>query len=163
MFEKHERRIEILKLLQGKEMRISEIAAYFEVDERTIRSDINALRDGLDIFGVKIRIESRHYYEGNPRHRYKSTVHPIMLALNSSELFALLKLLENAKMQITGEVYGHIFDMVYSQITDYAEKLFADKLANKHSKSEVISRLEEQAFDASEDYKLVYWQKSGRV
>lgn len=33
------RRIEILKVLQGKEMRTGELAEYFGVDERTIRSD----------------------------------------------------------------------------------------------------------------------------
>jgi len=39
--EPFERRIEILKLLQGREMRTSEIAEYFGVEERTIRSDIS--------------------------------------------------------------------------------------------------------------------------
>jgi predicted DNA-binding transcriptional regulator YafY len=149
-----ERRIEILKLLQGREMRTGEIAEYFDVDERTIRSDIQALRDGMDILGVKIRIESKH--EGTQKHYYKSTVHPIMLALNLSELYALLKLLENAMLQSRGEVYKHIFEQVYSQITDYAEGLIADKLKNKYAKTEISNLLEEEAF-RHKDIKLVYW------
>lgn len=159
--EPNERRVEIIKLLQGKEMRTSEIAEYFNVEERTIRMDLQALREGLDVFGVKIQIESKHY-DGNPKQYYKSTVHPVMLALNSSELYALLKLLETAGEPYTDEVYKHIFRQVYSQITDYFEGLVADKLKNKYVKSEVKNKLEEDAYKESLDYKFMYWAKSGR-
>lgn len=158
MSEKLNRIVEILKLLQGKEMRTSEIAEHFGIDERTIRTDIDILRQGFDLFGTKIKIESRHY-DGNPRHYYKSTVHPIILALNSNELLSLLKLLEEAQTSAAGEVYKHIFNSVYSQITDYAEELLANKLRNEYSKSEVKNRLEEEAFNEFKDYKLVFWQK----
>ncbi|MGI6570034.1 MAG: HTH domain-containing protein [Caldicoprobacterales bacterium] len=158
--DKLKRRIEILKLLQGKEMRTGEIAEYFGVQERTIRSDIQSLRDGMDILGTKIKIESKH--DGNQKQYYKSTVHPIILALNSSELFALLKLLESAALENRGDVYNHIFNVVYSQITDYAVKLIADKLQKKHSKTDIVNQLEEEAFEKYKDYKLVYWEKSGR-
>jgi len=159
--EPFERRVEILKLLQGREMRTCEIAEYFGVDERTIRTDIQALRDGMDILGMKIKIESKH--PGKQEHYYKSTVHPILLALNSSELFALLKLLTTAKSQDRGEIYEHIFDLVYSQITDYAKGLIADKLKNenKHKKTEISNLLEEEAIK-HKDILLVYWEKSGR-
>jgi len=113
----------------------------------------------MDILGVKIKIESKH--QGSQKHYYKSTVHPIMLALNLSELYALLKLLENAMLQSRGEVYRHIFEQVYSQITDYAEGLIADKLKNKYEKTEVSNRLEEEAI-RHKDIMLVYWEKSGR-
>lgn len=153
------RKVEILKLLQGREMRTSEIAEYFGVDERTIRTDMQALRDGIDIFGIKIKIESKH--PGKQKHFYKSTVHPIFLALNLSELFALLKLLENAILQDRGEIYKHIFDQVYSQITDYAEGLIANKLKNKYKKTKNSNLLEEEAIK-HKDIMLVYWVKSGR-
>jgi len=153
------RKVEILKLLQGREMRTSEIAEYFGGDERTIRTDMQALRDGIDIFGIKIKIESKH--PGKQKHFYKSTVHPIFLALNLSELFALLKLLENAILQDRGEIYKHIFDQVYSQITDYAEGLIANKLKNKYKKTKNSNLLEEEAIK-HKDIMLVYWVKSGR-
>jgi len=155
-----ERRVEMLKLLQGREMRTGEIAEYFDVDNRTIRTDIQELRDGIDILGVKIKIESKH--DGSQKHYYTSNVHPIMLALNSSELFALLKLLEDTMLQSRGEVYKHIFEEVYSQITDYAEALIAGKLKNKYDKAKIKNLLEEEAFERHNDLKIVYWEKSGR-
>jgi predicted DNA-binding transcriptional regulator YafY len=95
--EPFERRIEIIKLLHGRKMRTGELAEHF-VDDRTIRADIDSLRMGMDVLGVKIKIESKH--EGSQKHYYISTVHPIMLALNLSELLALLKLLENSIIRL---------------------------------------------------------------
>ena len=60
-FKPLDRRIEILKLLQGKKMRTGEIAEHFGVDERTIQSDLREMRDGLNFFGVKMKIESKHF------------------------------------------------------------------------------------------------------
>lgn len=159
ILEPFERKVEILKLLQGREMRTSEIAEYFGVDERTIRTDMQDLRDGIDIFGIKIKIESKH--PGEQKHYYKSTVHPILLALNLSELFALLKLLENAILQDRGEIYKHIFEQIYSQITDYAEGLIANKLKNEHKKTKNSNLLETEAIK-NKDIMLVYLEKSGR-
>lgn len=157
--ETFERRIEIIKLLHGKKMRTGELADYFGVDERTIRTDIDSLRMGMEVLGVKIKIESKH--EGSQKHYYISTVHPIMLALNLSELFALLKLLENASSKNGGEVYKNIFQGIYSQMTDYAESRIAGLLENKYDKTEIINTLEEDAF-RHKDYKLIYWLKSGK-
>ena len=95
--EPFERRIEIIKLLHGRKMRTGELAEHF-VDDRTIRADIDSLRMGMDVLGVKIKIESKH--EGSQKHCYISAVHPIMLALNLSELLALLKLLENSIIRL---------------------------------------------------------------
>lgn len=155
-----ERKLEMIKMLQGKEMRIGEIAEHFGVDDRTIRKDIDELRIGADILGIKVKIESKH--KGKQKHYYISTVHPIMLALNSSELYALLKLIEKEMLKNGGEVYRHIFNEIYSQITDYAEALIADKLVNKYDKAMITNLLEEEAFYKHIDYKLVYWEKSGR-
>ena len=155
-----ERKLTILKMLQGQEMRTGEIAEHFHVDDRTIRTDVDELRNGTDILGIKVKIESKH--EGSQKHFYTSNVHPIMLALNSSELYALLKLLEEAMAKNGGEVFKHIFDEVYSQITDYAEALIADKLKNKYDKAIITNLLEEEALNRHIDFKLVYWEKSGR-
>lgn len=158
-----ERRIEIVKLLQGTELRTGDLANHFGVaEERTIRADLEALRNGLDVFGTIIQIESKHY-DGNPRQYYKSTVHPIMLALNLSELFALLKLLENSEDYLCSDIYRHIFDCVYSQMTPYAEVHIAGKLKRRYKKADVIRNMpEEEAFRKNRDYQLIYWQKSGR-
>ena len=158
-YEQFERRIEIIKLLHGKKMRTGELAEHFKVDDRTIRADLHSLRMGMPVLGVKIRIESKH--EGSQEHYYISTVHPIMLALNLSELFALLKLLEKASLKTGGEVYRNIFQGIYSQMTDYAESRIAGLLENKYDKTKIINMLEEKAFK-HKDYKLVFWQKGRR-
>ncbi|MGB4035577.1 MAG: HTH domain-containing protein [Limnochordia bacterium] len=150
----------MLKLLQGRKMRTRELADYFEVDERTIRNDVQALRDGWEVLGVKIKVESKH--SGDQLHHYISTVHPIFLALNSSELYALLKLLEEAMRKPRGDIYKHIFHQVYSQMTDYAEGLVAGKLIGKYQKTEISNLLEEEAIRKNPNIMLVYWEKSGR-
>jgi len=154
---KLERRVEIVKLLQGKKMRTGELAEYFEVDERTIRKDIDVLREGLDVFGTTIKIESKH--QGSPEHYHTSTVHPVMLALNLTELFALLRQLEDAAAEHPdGGVFQHLFDCVYSQITQYAEDRLKDKLRKEHAVCVSKNRLEEKAVFRG----AVYWAKSGR-
>lgn len=159
--DKIERQIEILKLLHGKKMRTGEIAEYFGVDDRTIRSDVDELRRGVNILGSVFRIESKH--EGSQRHYYRSTVHPLILGLNLSELFMLLKLLEEKSEGAGGEVYQNIFDSIYGQLTDYAEKIITPNLAKSHMKGDVTNILEESAFARSEDYRLVFWSKSGKL
>lgn len=158
--DKTERKFEMLKLLQGKEMRTGELAEYFDVDDRTIREDIKELREGTDFFGSKIKIESKH--AGNQKHYYKSTVHPIILGLNLSELFMLLKLLEEKSKGNGGEVYRNIFKNIYSQITNYSEERIAPKLEGEYSKTEIINILEEEAFRVHKGYQLAFWNKSGK-
>jgi hypothetical protein len=165
-----ERRVEIVRWLQGNPSRTGEIASHFgrdgvPLDERTIRSDLKALREGVDVFGTRIRIDSkpRYGHQAGQQHEFTSTVHPVMLALNLSELLALLSLLEQASEGVAGEVYQHLFDCVYAQLTGYAEARLADRLARPHNRGESANRLEEAWVEASLDYKLVYWQKSHRA
>ena len=82
------------------------------------------------------------------------------LGSNSSQM--TLKLLEKASLENGGEVYRNIFQGIYSQMTDYAESRIAGLLENKYDKTEIINMLEEEAFNKHKDYKLVFWQKSGR-
>lgn len=155
------RRLSLLKYLQNEPMRISDIAYNYGIDDRTIRSDIDALRKGMDFLGVTIKIESKH--QGSQQHYYKSTLHPIFLALNLGQLLALLKLLEEAsKEPLLGDTYQHIFDTIYSQITDYAEDRIKDKLNERHiKKRSARSLLEEDAIRESDDAKILYYIKKG--
>jgi len=155
------RRLSILKLLQDKPMRTKEIAELCDVDERTIRSDVDALRVGLNFLGVKVKIDSKH--KGSQEHYYISNVHPIFLALNSTVVLALLRLLEEAsKGQFSGSVYEHIFNMVYSQLTEYAKELIQDKLEKKYDSTEIQNLLEEEAVNESEHHAIAYLFKSGK-
>ena len=157
------RRLNILKMLHGKELRTAEITEAYGVDDRTIRTDLETLRDGLEVMGTTVKIVEQR--SGHSNLSYKSTVHPIFLALNLSEVFALLKALEQAAQGImTGDVYRNIFNNVYCQLSDYAKKMLDGKLelGIKSADQKVTNRLEEEMVDKSEDYKLIYLEKSGR-
>mgnify|MGYP001434114569 CR=1 FL=1 len=80
----YKRRIEIVKYLQDKNLSTGQLAEYFDVDDRTIRSDVDALRMGYEFLGTILKIESKH--EGSQKHFYKSTVHPIFLGMILSVL-----------------------------------------------------------------------------
>jgi hypothetical protein len=153
------RQIEIVKLLQGRKMRTSEIAEHFRpgCDDsfiRAIQHDLEALRDGVDVFGFTMRIEEST--ESHSTKYYKSTVHPIFLGLNLTELFALLNLLEDHSDEQT---YRAIFDSVYSQITDYAVSQLSPKLKDKHTREQGAARnnLDEDRFQSN----FLYLWKSG--
>lgn len=139
------REIEILKLLHGKKMTTAEIAEYFKpgCDQsfiRTIQRDLVALRDGINVFGTTIRIEETT--EGHSLKSYQSTVHPVFLALNLTELTALLKLLEE---HADDRVYGGILDSIYNQLTDYAEGRVTPFLGRRHVRgTATVNRLDQE-------------------
>jgi len=155
----YKRRIEIVKYLQDKNLSTGQLAEYFDVDDRTIRSDVDALRMGYEFLGTILKIESKH--EGSQKHFYKSTVHPIFLGMNLSELYMLLTLLEGHANGPGGEVYENILQNIYNQLTDYAESRLAPRLKNKYEKEISANYNEKEAFHASIDYKLMFWAKSG--
>ncbi len=151
------RRLEILKLLHGRSMRTAEIAEHFKpgCDDsfiRTIQGDMAALRNGIDVFGTKVKVED--VIESHSIRSYKSTVHPFFLALNLTELFALLKLLEGASADpVVGASYKNIFDCIYSQITDYARNKIDPE--QKHQVIDVVeNRLDEDSFKKNLHYLL---------
>ena len=152
-----ERRIKLLKLLQGTEMRIGEIAEKFDVDDRTIRSDIKALRE-MEVFDTKVKVESSHV--GSQAHYYTSTVHPIFLALNLSELVALLQVLEREAMSSHHEIYGILcgtmLQKIYNQLTDYGEGKIKHTLLKEYVKGKTINTLEEEVYK-----NIPYMIKSG--
>ena len=122
------RRLEILKLLQGNPMRTADIGDYFRsedaetVDPRTIQRDLRAPQDGFEFLGTTLKITEET--RGHSLKYYKSTVHPLFLALNLTELTALLKALQwgcrDSDQQVR-ETYRHLLNYVYRQLTDYAK------------------------------------------
>lgn len=139
------RQIEILKLLHGKKMTTAEIAEWFRpgCDQsfiRTVQRDLVALRDGINVLGTTIRIEETT--EGHSLKSYQSTVHPVFLALNLTELTALLKLLEE---RVNDPVYGGIFESIYNQLTDYAQDRVIPLLSRRHVRgSATVNRLDQE-------------------
>ncbi|MGI5927906.1 MAG: hypothetical protein ACOX8A_12160 [Thermacetogeniaceae bacterium] len=162
------RRLEILKLLQGRSMRTAEIAAHFrdkdsevgDDETRTIRRDLEALRDGINVLGTTVKITENR--KGHSQLSYKSTVHPFFLALNLTELFALLKLLEDASSDPDPHIsktYRHLFKSIYSQLTDYAKEIIQPKLKHEHESIAVSNRLDENYYKDN----ILYLWKSGTI
>ena len=155
------RRLEMLKKLQGKKMRTSEIAELFDVDDRTIREDVKALRKGMTLMGVRIKLDSKS--QGGQEHSYRSTVHPVFLALNLTEVLTLLNLLEEAaKNPLTGSIHDRLFHTVYAQLTGYAHERLKGKLQKEYEIKDIQNLLEEDAVKESWQYHLGYLLKSGQ-
>lgn len=121
-----ERRLEIAKYLHEPRT-LSEISEHFDIDDRTRREDLQALEDGITVLGSTIRIQKekkeRKYY-------YRTTMHPIFLPLNLTEVYALTVYLERALKDdnINSGIIRDISARVKSQLSDYAfNKLFPDE------------------------------------
>ena len=122
-----ERRIRIASFLhEPKEMK--EIVSHFFASDRTIRKDLAALRDGITFMGQKIQIEKVR--EGR-KIRYKSTLHPIFLPLNLTEVYVLTVGLLNAvpRNHPYYKLYEYLAKYIFSQLSDYGKKIIYDATA----------------------------------
>jgi len=119
-----ERRIRIACFLhEPKEMK--EIVSHFFASDRTIRKDLAALRDGITFMGQKIQIEKVR--EGR-KIRYKSTLHPVFLPLNLTEVYVLTVGLLNA-IPASHPFYIHyqyLANFIYSQLSDYGKQIISN-------------------------------------
>ncbi|CAA7603211.1 Winged helix-turn-helix DNA-binding domain protein [Acididesulfobacillus acetoxydans] len=115
------RLLEILKYLHSGSKTREEIAAKFDISERLLSEDLKTLRKGFEFMGTKIQISGELKRKVNT---YESPIHPVFLALNSAEIYALtlgLKLLtENTIFQQT---LGRVSDLIYLQLSDFAREL----------------------------------------
>ena len=85
-----ERQLEIAKYLHEPKTK-QEIMTKFCIEERTLEADLQELEVGLNVLGSTIslkRIETE-----DDTIKYKSSVHPIFLALNLTEAYAMTKYL----------------------------------------------------------------------
>ena len=121
-----QRRIAILKYLHedaaGKSRQ--DIALAFGIDEKTLREDMNILKDGFHFMGNTMHIEG-HDKAGKI---YSSPVHPLFLALNTTQIWSLimgLKLLP--KGSVLEFDLSEIADMIYAQLSPFAKKIIDDK------------------------------------
>lgn len=152
-----ERQLEIAKFLH-RPRTAAEIEERFDIDSRTRRKDLNALEDGIEVLGSTIRVEKTR--EGR-RDYYKTTVHPIFLPLNLTEVYALTVYLDQAidDQDPNKRIIQNLTNRVKAQLSDYAyEKLFPNKkrssFANDYLNDEELARQREGV--------LMYLLKSGR-
>lgn len=121
-----ERQLEIAKYLHEPHTP-TEIEEQFEIDERTRRKDLAALEDGIEVLGSTIKVEKTRE---NRRDCYKTTVHPIFLPLNLTEVYALTAYLNQAidDRDPNKQIIRNLSNRIKSQLSDYAfKKLFPDE------------------------------------
>lgn len=121
------RRLELLKFmhseLNGSGKSMIKIAAEFGVDVKTIREDFNRLEKDFAFLDTEINING--FDKNNNIHN--SPVHPVFLALNSTQLYSLLFAL---KVMTNGTVLEDtslsIANSIYSQLSELGENLVSD-------------------------------------
>lgn len=135
-FSREEKRIEIVKYLQEPHTR-TEVTEHFDIDPKSLYNyfvDDNSI-DILDMH-IPIYFEKHKYHkitiEGSKEG--KSTIHPINLALNLTEINLLvdgmLKILNSTSIEY--RVYKNIAERIYAQLTPYAKSV----IGNEHVLSE---------------------------
>lgn len=151
-----ERQLEIAKFLHEPKSP-SEIQEKFDIDERTMRKDLQELEEGITVLGSTIKIEKdkkgRKYY-------YKTTLHPVFLPLNLTEVYAMTVYLDKvvARNDVNATLLQNIAQRIKNQLSDYAyDKLFPDEkrylFANNYMNDEILAMQREGI--------LMYLMKSG--
>jgi hypothetical protein len=131
-----ERQLEIAKFLHESRTD-KEIEKEFDIDERTRRKDLQELEKGITVLGSTIRVKKEK--KGN-RSYYRATVHPIFLALNLTEVYALTVYLDRVLRKNTkkrekegkddqnADMVRDISERIKLQLSDYAfSALFKDQ------------------------------------
>ena len=118
-----ERQLEIAKYLHEPHT-LKEIEERFDISEETRKKDIRALEEGIEVLGATIRIKKERK---NRKDYYKSTMHPVFLPLNLTEVYALTTYLDkvlDSEDQNT-QIIRDITERIKSQLSEYAlNKLF---------------------------------------
>lgn len=143
--DKSERLLKLLKYLHSGEHSREEIAYHFGITQRALDNDLKELQDGYDFMNNHMRIE--RMVRG--KNTYNSVIHPVFLTLRTDEIYSLtvgLKLL--SKGTVFEQSLGHIANMVYKQLSDYARGV-----VDNHADGQTVSFEEEELeFISSEKY-----------
>ena len=116
-----ERRLKIACYLHEPKSN-AQIMEHFYINDKTVRTDLNALEEGMSFLGQEIKVQ---VVRENKKVRYVSTVHPIFLPLNLTEVYALtvgmLKLTSPDNPMF--DIYEYLAQFVSDQLSDYAKKI----------------------------------------
>ncbi|MDD2503092.1 MAG: hypothetical protein PHG58_04445 [Clostridia bacterium] len=119
----YERQVDLLKSLQ-EGMTTQELKGLYDVTWQIVRKDIDELIKGTEILGQHVKI--RDYQNIEKELTYQSTIHPIFLPLNLTEVYYLLrglKLLAKRDKDLAGStIYENLANRMYTQLSDYGRK-----------------------------------------
>lgn len=120
------RRIELLKLFHSHASKPRNLAAYAEelgVDIKVLREDILRLERDFSFMDTDIKIQP---FDIKSEIK-SSSVHPVFLALNTTQVYCLLLILkEMARDSVLEVVAEDIADSIYSQLSDVGQELVSE-------------------------------------
>ena len=151
-----ERQLEIAKYLHEPKT-AQEIQNRFSIDARTLRNDLQELEEGITVLGSTIQISKE---KSRGTYQYKTTLHPVFLPLNLTEVYALTVYLNRAidSHDPNAEIIKNISDRIKSQLSDYAfERLFPEESEER----EENSYLNDEDLARQRKGILMYLMKSG--
>lgn len=117
---------------------IAKIADEFGVDVKTIREDFNRLALNFSFLGSEIKIKGFDRNDNSP-------VHPIFLALNSTQVYGLIYALKVLSSDtVVDQISQEIAASVYSQLSGFGKDLVADvfppeELPENHKNKHICS------------------------
>lgn len=122
--EKPIRMIELLKYLQDQPKTRENIAEHFNISNTKLSADLSELQDGSYSFlGYKMKIDLK--WGDNT---YNSTIHPVFLPLNLSEVYALtIGLKQAGKGTVYKDIFNYISDSIYNQLSAYGKRRISNK------------------------------------
>lgn len=139
------REIEIAKFLHSNPSR-EEIMDEFIINDRELRKELSDLKNGISLLNTEIKLNINNIESG--KLECSSTVHPVLLPLNLTELYALLKYLPvilDSTNDPNKDVILDILDKIMPQLTNYAKEklnisnLLVDRVAF-HEEKELITK-----------------------
>lgn len=155
-----ERQLEIAKYLHEPHTN-EEIMRRFNIgDERTLREDLEALRDGIEVMGTTIQISEE---KKGRRKYYKSTLHPIFLPLNLTEVYALTVYMPRMMDHFNpnAKIIYNIAGRIKAQLSDYALKRLFPNENQLLDIPEELRYINDEELAQSRCGILMYLMKSG--
>ena len=117
------RQLEIMKYLHEGPKTREQIACHFSISIETLSGDLIELQKGITFLGYEMKIDLER-----GTNTYDSTIHPVFLPLNLSEVYALtVGLKKVGKEGPFRDIYGYIADNIYAQLSDYGQ----DRISRK--------------------------------
>lgn len=155
-----ERQFEIAKFLHEPHTN-REIMEELNIgSERTLREDLEALRDGIEVMGTTVQITEEK--RGRTRY-YRSTLHPVFLPLNLTEVYALTVYMPRVMKDgsANAQIIQWIGDRVKAQLSDHAlKRLFPDERGYR-TEPEHLRYNDDEELAKSRKGILMYLMKSG--
>jgi len=167
---KLEREIEVIKCCHTPK-NITEIADELNADERIIRRIVNEYLPDFEFPVMQIDVgkafinQKQFVLDSEPTDKFRSTVHPICLALNLTEVYLLtIGLLVRIPSKDTMyDVYVRLLSKIYTQLSDYGKGVL-DATNPNHNLSDIRYlryENESEVFQSLPEAKIGYAQKAG--